>query len=103
MSTSLATLASNLEKKDLVSVSEFVKNYFLKKRYPDHKCYPEPPSSEIETQLQIQRVRQERRGAKYEGRCLFPSRMDDYRNWPPVEDPAHIDEITQAQITTGLE
>ena len=103
MSTSLATLASNLEKKDLVSVSEFVKNYFLKKRYPGHKCYPEPPSSEIETQLQIQRLRQERRGAKYEGRCLFPSKMDDYRNWPPVEDPTHIDEITQEQITSGLD
>ena len=29
--------------------------------------------------------------------------MDDYRNWPPVEDPTHIDEITQEQITTGLE
>ena len=91
MSTSLATLASNLEKKDLVSISEFVTNYFLKKRYPEHKCYPEPPTSEIETQLQIQRVRQERRGAKYEGRCLFPSTMDEYRNWPPVEDPAHIE------------
>ena len=103
MSTSLATLASNLEKKDLVSVSEFVKKYCLKKRYPGHKCYPEPPSSEIETQLQIQRLRQERRGAKYEGRCLFPSKMDDYRNCAPVEDPAHIDEITQEQITTGLE
>ena len=43
MSTSLATLASNLEKKDLVSVYEFVTNYFLKKIYPEHKCYPEPP------------------------------------------------------------
>ena len=103
MSTSLATLASNLEKKDLVSVSEFVKNYFLKKRYPGHKYYPEPPSTEIEQQLQIQRLRQERRGTKYEGRCLFPSKMDDYRNWAPVEDPAHIDEITQEQITSGLE
>ena len=71
LSTSLATLASNLEKEDLVSASEFVKNYFLKKRYPDHKCYPEPPSSEMETQLQIQRLRQERCGAKYEGWCLF--------------------------------
>ena len=103
MSTSLVTLASNLEKKDLVSVSEVVKNYFLKKRYPGHKFYPEPPSSEIETQLQIQRLRQERRGTKYEGWCLFPSKMDDYRNWPPVEDLTHIDEITQEQITTGLE
>ena len=103
MSSTLATLASNLEKKDLVSVSEFVKKYFLKKRYPEHKCYPEPPSTEMETQLQIQRLRQERRGAKYEGWCLFPSKMDDYRNWPLVEDPEHIDQITQEQITTGLE
>ena len=103
MSTCLTTLASNLEKKDLVSVSKFVKKYFVKKRYPGHKCYPEPPSSEIETQLQIKRVRQERRGTKYEGWCLFPSKMDDYRNWPPVEDPTHIDEITQEQSTTGLE
>ena len=31
MSTSLATLASNLEKKDLVSVSGYVKKYFLRK------------------------------------------------------------------------
>ena len=103
MSSSLTTLASNLEKKDLVSVSEFVKTYFLKKRYPGHKCYPEPPSTEIETRLQSQRLRQERRGAKYEGWCLFPSKMDDYRNWPPVDDPAHIDQITQEHITTEVE
>ena len=103
MSSSLATLALNLEKKDLVSVYEFVKNYFLKKRYPGHKCYPEPPSSEMETRLQIQRLRQERRGAKYEGWCLFLTKMDDYRNWKGVEDPAHIDQMTQDQITTGLE
>ena len=67
MSSSLATLASNPEKKDLVSVYKFVKNYFLKRRYPGHKCYPEPPSSEMETLLQIQRLGQERRGAEYEG------------------------------------
>ena len=29
--------------------------------------------------------------------------MDDYRNWALVEDPTHIDQITQEQITTGLE
>ena len=103
MSSSLATLASNLEKKDLVSVYEFVKNYFLKKRYPGHNCYPEPPSTEMEAWLQIQRLKQERHDAKYEGRCLFPSKMDDYRNWVPVEDTAHIDQITQNQITAGLE
>ena len=57
----------------------------------------------METQLKIQRLRQERHGAKYEGRCFFPSKMDDYRNWPPVEDPARIDQSTQEQITTGLE
>ena len=37
MSSSLATLGSNLEKKDLVSVYELVKNYFLMMRYPEHK------------------------------------------------------------------
>ena len=57
----------------------------------------------METQLKIQRLSQERRGTKYEGWCLFPSKMDDYRNWPPVEDSAHIDQITQDQITTGLQ
>ena len=57
----------------------------------------------METQLQSQRLKQERRGAKYEGQCLFPSKMDDYRNWVPVEDPAIIDQITQDQITMGLE
>ena len=29
--------------------------------------------------------------------------MDGYRNWKPVEDPEHIDHVTQGQITTGLE
>ena len=60
-------------------------------------------ASEMETQLQIQRLKQERCDAKYEGWYLFPSKMDNYRNWPPVEDPAHIDQITQEQITTGLD
>ena len=32
MNSSLAILASNLEKKDLVSVYDFVKKYFLKKK-----------------------------------------------------------------------
>ena len=40
MNSSLATLASNLEKKDLVSVNDFMKNYFLKKRYPRTQLLP---------------------------------------------------------------
>ena len=66
MNSILTTLASNLEEKDLVSVYNFVKNYFLyflKKRYPGHKSYPEPPSGEMETRLQIQRLRKERHSA----------------------------------------
>ena len=97
MNSSLATVASNLEEKDLISVYDFVRNYFLKKRYPGHNCYPEPPSSELDTHPQIQRLRQKRRGVYYENikrRCLFPSKMDDYRNWKVVEDPAHIDQMT---------
>ena len=106
MNSSLATLASHLEKEDLVSVYDFVKKYLLKKRYPEHKCYPEPPSSELESHLQVQRVRQERHGANYEtskGCSLFPTKMDNYRHWKPVEDLAHIDQMTCYQIATGLE
>jgi len=43
MNSSLATLASNLEKEDLISIYDFVKNYFIRQKYPTHQCYPEPP------------------------------------------------------------
>ena len=108
MNSSLATLASNLEKKDPVSVYDFVKNYFLQKRYPTRQCYPEPPSSEPETQIKVERLKQERSRANYHyerinGWYLYATKMDDYRNRKPIEDPESVDPVMQDRITTGLE
>ena len=110
MISSLAALASNLEKEDLISIFDFVKNYFIRKRYPTHQCYPEPPVNELERQVQIQRIRKERRRnhrpipADRNGVCyLYPSNIDDFKHWRMVQDPEYIDPTTQEKIKTGLE
>ena len=110
MNSSLATLASNLEKEDLTSICDFVKNYFIRKRCPLHQCYPVPPVNELESRVQIQRIKEERgrnhrpTPADRNGVCyLFPFNMDDYRNWRMVQDPEYIDPTTQEKIKTGLE